>query len=79
MNAVTSVARDTRNPELKWSLEVIGGTVGTGVANPRAFGLMSESPNRTPESRRDATFVDAAESEVPIDSGQRVRETANAG
>ncbi len=27
INAVTSLARDTRNPELRWSLETIGGAL----------------------------------------------------
>lgn len=27
MNAVTSVARDTRNPEMRWGLEKLGGEI----------------------------------------------------
>jgi hypothetical protein len=37
MNAVTSTARDTRDPELRWRLEEFGGMVASGIAprNPR--------------------------------------------
>ena len=35
MNAVTSVARDTRDPDLRWRLELLGGGVPTAVADPR--------------------------------------------
>lgn len=31
MNAITSVARDTRDPEQRWRLEELGGAVGAGV------------------------------------------------
>jgi hypothetical protein len=30
MNAVTSVARDTDDPDLRWRLEALGGDIGTG-------------------------------------------------
>jgi hypothetical protein len=46
MNAVTSVARDTQDPELRWDLEELGG----GVA------ALSESG--APESPREAASVD---------------------
>jgi hypothetical protein len=35
MNAVTSVARDTRDPELRWRLEELGGGIPFHVAKPR--------------------------------------------
>jgi hypothetical protein len=37
MNAVTSTARDTRDPEVRWRLEEFGGMVASGIAprNPR--------------------------------------------
>jgi hypothetical protein len=35
MNAVTSVARDTRDPELRWRLEELGGGVPIAV-RPRS-------------------------------------------
>jgi hypothetical protein len=31
MNAVTSVARDTRNPEVRWHLEELGGGIAAGL------------------------------------------------
>ncbi len=31
MNAITSVARDTRDPEQRWRLEELGGAVGAGI------------------------------------------------
>lgn len=31
MNAITAVARDTRDPEQRWQLEVLGGAVGAGI------------------------------------------------
>jgi hypothetical protein len=31
MNAVTSVARDTRDPEARWTLETIGGSMPAGL------------------------------------------------
>lgn len=31
MNAVTSVARDTRDPEQRWRLEELGGAIGAGI------------------------------------------------
>ena len=31
MNAVTSVARDTRDPELRWSLEKLGGGIPAAI------------------------------------------------
>jgi hypothetical protein len=34
MNAVTSVARDTRDPEVRWRLEEFGGGIAAVVANP---------------------------------------------
>jgi hypothetical protein len=34
MNAVTSTARDTADPELRWRLEEIGGAVAAGVVRP---------------------------------------------
>jgi hypothetical protein len=38
MNAVTSVARDTRDPEVRWRLEELGGAIGVELpsATPRA-------------------------------------------
>lgn len=35
MNAVTSVARDTRDPELRWRLEELGGGIGAGIVAPK--------------------------------------------
>jgi len=35
MNAVTSVARDTPTPELRWNLEELGGGVPAGDRGPR--------------------------------------------
>ena len=35
MNAVTSVARDTRDPELRWRLEELGGGIPALIARPR--------------------------------------------
>jgi hypothetical protein len=34
MNAVTSVARDTRDPELRWRLEELGGGIPAAIARP---------------------------------------------
>ncbi len=34
MNAVTSVARDTRDPEVRWRLEEFGGGIAIAVASP---------------------------------------------
>ena len=31
MNAVTSVARDTENPDVRWRLEELGGDIGAGI------------------------------------------------
>ncbi len=39
INAVTSLARDTRNPELRWSLETIGGAlIVTSTPTPSGAG-----------------------------------------
>jgi len=39
INAVTSLARDTRNPELRWSLETIGGAlIVTSTPTPSGEG-----------------------------------------
>jgi len=35
MNAVTSVARDTRDPEVRWRLEEFGGGIAAVVATPK--------------------------------------------
>jgi len=35
MNAVTSVARDTRDPELRWRLEELGGGIPALIRSPR--------------------------------------------
>jgi hypothetical protein len=35
MNAVTSVARDTRDPEVRWRLEEFGGGIAAVVRKPR--------------------------------------------
>jgi hypothetical protein len=34
MNAVTSVARNTQNPEVRWRLEEIGARIGANLLNP---------------------------------------------
>jgi hypothetical protein len=34
MNAVTAVARDTHDPELRWGLEELGGEIAAGVPGP---------------------------------------------
>jgi hypothetical protein len=44
MNAVTSVARDTRDPELRWRLEELGGGVPIAVQPRRP----APDPNRAP-------------------------------
>jgi hypothetical protein len=41
MNAVTSVARDTRDPETRWRLEELGGGIAVRAA---------QGPRRTPGS-----------------------------
>jgi hypothetical protein len=38
MNAVTSLARDTRDPDLEWDLEVLGGGIAVGAVPPRPVG-----------------------------------------
>jgi hypothetical protein len=35
MNAVTSLARDTRDPEDRWRLEELGGSIGARLRPPR--------------------------------------------
>jgi hypothetical protein len=45
MNAVTSVARDTRDPEKRWRLEELGGGIAAQAAVQAAFGEMSELDN----------------------------------
>jgi hypothetical protein len=38
MNAVTSVARDTRDPDLRWRLEELGGAIGAAkTPTPSSF------------------------------------------
>lgn len=34
MNAITSVARDTRHPQTKWKLEKLGGSIPALISNP---------------------------------------------
>jgi hypothetical protein len=36
LNAVTSVARDSRDPQTKWRLEVLGGEIAYGLKNPKS-------------------------------------------
>lgn len=36
MNAVTSVARDTADPETRWDLETLGGAIATPPVDPRS-------------------------------------------
>jgi len=43
MNAVTSIARDTPDPELKWDLEVVGGAIGSGLIDAQSFGALARS------------------------------------
>ncbi len=51
MNAVTSVARDTRDPEARWRLEELGGGI--------AAGLLPKSPASAPGVARDLPRVAA--------------------
>ena len=55
MNAVTSVARDTRDPETRWRLEELGG----GIAI-----LAARGPGRSPD--RAAATVTRRQSLVPV-------------
>jgi hypothetical protein len=49
MNAITSVARDTRDPELRWRLEEIGGGVPVMTAAPtRRRGAARRAPALVP-------------------------------
>ena len=41
-NAVTAVARETRNPEVRWRLEELGGAIAAGQVDP--------SPSRSPQA-----------------------------
>ena len=43
-NAVTAVARDTRDPETRWRLEELGGAI--------AAGLMPAPPSRSPGAKQ---------------------------
>jgi len=51
MNAVTSVARDTRDPEIRWRLEELGGAIPVWRAPPREFepGAALELPIEEPQ------------------------------
>jgi hypothetical protein len=45
MNAVTSLARDTRDPELRWRLEELGGAIPAGrVPSPKSGGGRARRP-----------------------------------
>lgn len=46
MNAVTSVARDTRDPEVRWRLEEFGGRIGAGVVNPKLEPLRTRTRDK---------------------------------
>jgi hypothetical protein len=48
INAVTSVARDVRNPEHRWNLEQLGGAiiVGRSPASPPDRGTAAKAPRR---------------------------------
>lgn len=48
MNAVTSVARDTTDPETRWRLEELGGAIAAGLlpAPPTGDGLVAEMLRR---------------------------------
>lgn len=46
INAVTSLARDTRNPELRWSLETIGGAL-----------ILEESPKSPDEGQGESEAI----------------------
>lgn len=48
MNAVTSVARDSNDPDLRWELEEFGGAIGTGVV---------PKPRQPTAGRRQAMMV----------------------
>jgi hypothetical protein len=50
MNAVTSVARDTRDPETRWRLEELGGAIAARL--PRA-------PKAAPAAARPAVWAPA--------------------
>jgi hypothetical protein len=54
MNAVTSLARDTHDPQLRWDLEELGGGVPIGHSPPpRRPGIAAELPGeRTPRAAR---------------------------
>jgi len=71
MNAVTSVARDTRAPELKWDLEVVGAAVGAGFADARSLGLPGRSVDRQIESRRNPALDESLESGRSKTSSER--------
>jgi len=56
MNAVTSVARDTRDPELRWRLEELGGSIPVlRVSRPPSphRARPENSPVRTPDRERE--------------------------
>jgi len=43
MNAVTSVARDARDPEIRWRLEKFGGGIGAELTRPRVGPMQSRA------------------------------------
>jgi len=53
MNAITSVARDTRNPNMKWKLEELGGSVPALMR----LGQRGPTPNRAANRGRQLTTV----------------------
>ena len=48
-NAVTAVARDTRDPEVRWRLEELGGAIAVGITPPSP---PSYGPGAKPRLRR---------------------------
>ena len=46
-NAVTAVARDTRDPELRWRLEELGGAVVAGITPPSCSPGAKRRPRRS--------------------------------
>ena len=67
MNAVTSVARDTSDPDARWRLEEFGGGIGAGLLPRRP----SDAPGRQrarPTSREGDPFAQLAERLQRVDS-----------
>jgi hypothetical protein len=57
MNAVTSVGRDTPDPETRWNLQLLGGEIGAGKIQPTRQMQRRSQSRRRGESRREAELV----------------------